>query len=110
MHRDFKELLSAFNTGKVRYLIVGGYAVSYHAQRRATKELDILIGADAENSKGVYAALAKFGAPIEGLSPKDFAEPDNLFRMGTPPVMPPGYPCSDCLLATASAKRTGTLS
>jgi hypothetical protein len=87
MHQDFKELLSAFNAGQVRYLIVGGYAVSFHAQPRATKDLDILIGADAENSKAVYAALAKFGAPIEGLSAQDFAEPDNLFRMGTPPVM-----------------------
>jgi len=87
MHQDFKELLSAFNAGQVKYLIVGGYAVSFHAQPRATKDLDILIGADAENSKAVYAALAKFGAPIEGLSAKDFAEPDNFFRMGTPPVM-----------------------
>jgi hypothetical protein len=87
MHQDFKELLFAFNAGQVRYLIVGGYAVSFHAQPRATKDLDILIGADAENSKAVYAALAKFGAPIEGLSAKDFAEPDNFFRMGTPPVM-----------------------
>ena len=64
---------------------LGGYAVSFHAQPRATKDLDILISADAENSKAVYAALAKFGAPIEGLSAKDFAEPDNFFRMGTPP-------------------------
>jgi hypothetical protein len=87
MHRDFKELLSAFNAGQVRYLIVGGYAVSYHAEPRATKDLDILVGADAENSKAVYAALGKFGAPIEGLSAQDFAEPDNFFRMGTPPVM-----------------------
>ena len=87
MHQDFKELLSAFNAGQVRYLVVGGYAVSFHAQPRATKDLDILIGADAENSKAVYAALAKFGAPVEGLSAKDFAEPDNFFRMGTPPVM-----------------------
>jgi hypothetical protein len=87
MHRDFKELLSAFNAGRVRYLIVGGYAVSFHAQPRATKDLNILIGADAENSKAVLTALAKFGAPIEGLSAKDFAEPDNFFRMGTPPVM-----------------------
>ena len=78
MHQDFKELLSAFNAGQVRYLIVGGYAVSFHAQPRATKDLDILIGADAENSKAVYAALAKFGAPVEGLSAKDFAEPDNF--------------------------------
>jgi hypothetical protein len=87
MHQDFKELLSAFNAGQVRYLIVGGYAVSFHAQPRATKDLDILIGADAENTNAVYAALAKFGAPIEGLSAKDFAEPDNFFRMGAPPVM-----------------------
>jgi uncharacterized nucleotidyltransferase DUF6036 len=87
MHQDFKELLSAFNAGRVKYLIVGGYAVSFHAQPRATKDLDILIGADAENSKAVYAALAKFGAPVEGLSAKDFAQPDNFFRMGTPPVM-----------------------
>jgi hypothetical protein len=87
MHQGFKELLSASNAGKVRYLIVGVYAVSIHAQPRATKDLDILIGADAENSKAVYAALAKFGAPIEGLSAEDFAEPDNFFRMGTPPVM-----------------------
>jgi hypothetical protein len=87
MHQDFKELLSAFNAGQVRYLIVGGYAVSFHAQPRATKDLDILIGADVENSKAVFAALARFGAPVEGLSAKDFAEPDNFFRMGTPPVM-----------------------
>jgi len=39
MHRDFKELLSAFNEGRVKYLVVGGYAVSIHAEPRATKDL-----------------------------------------------------------------------
>ena len=87
MHRDFKELLSVFNEGHVKYLVVGGYAVSMHAEPRATKDLDILVGADAENSKAVYAALAKFGAPVEGLTAKDFTDLDSLFRMGTPPVM-----------------------
>ena len=87
MYQDFKELLSALNEGRVRYLIVGGYAVSFHAQPRATKDLGILIGTDAANGKAIYSALAKFGGPIEGLSTKDFTEPDNFFRMGTPPVM-----------------------
>jgi hypothetical protein len=36
MHQDFKELLSAFNAGQVNCLIVGRYAVSFHAQPRAT--------------------------------------------------------------------------
>ncbi len=62
MHQDFKELLSAFNAGQVRYLIVGGYAVSFHAQPRATKDLDILIGADAENSKAVYVCCPGYAA------------------------------------------------
>jgi|SRR5438105_1578671 len=38
MFRDFKELLSAFNAQRVKYLIVGGYAVSFHAQPRATEK------------------------------------------------------------------------
>jgi hypothetical protein len=87
MYNDFKELLSALNAHQVRYLIVGGYAVSFHAEPRATKDLDILIGPDAANGKAVYAALVQFGAPLEGLSAKDFTEPDSFFRIGTPPVM-----------------------
>jgi len=29
---DFKELLSVFNSRKIRYLLIGGYAVSLYAQ------------------------------------------------------------------------------
>ena len=42
MFPDFKELLSAFNAHSVKYLIVGGYAVSFHAQPMATKNLDLM--------------------------------------------------------------------
>lgn len=87
MFKGFEELLSVFNAHGVRYLIVGGVAVSFHAQPRATKDIDILIGQDAVNSEAVFAALREFGAPIAGLAPKDFTEPDNFFRMGSPPVM-----------------------
>lgn len=87
MFPDFKDLLSALNAQRVRYLIVGGYAVGFHAQPRATRDLDILISADPENGKAVYAALAQFGAPLQGLSPNDLVEPGSFFRMGAPPVM-----------------------
>jgi hypothetical protein len=87
MFPDFKELLSEFNAHNVKYLIVGGYAVSLHAQPRATKDLDIVIRADPENGRAVYAALAKFGAPVADLKAEDLTEPGNFFRMGTPPVM-----------------------
>jgi hypothetical protein len=61
-NRDFNELLSIFNDYKVKYLVVGGYAVGFHAQPRATKDLDLFIEPDPDNGKAVYTALAKFGA------------------------------------------------
>ena len=84
---DFKELLSVFNSRKIRYLLIRGYAVSLHAQPRATKDLDLLVSPDAGNVKALYAALAEFGAPLEGLKAADFMEPDMFFRMGAPPLM-----------------------
>ena len=53
MFDDFKELLSIFNAQKVKYLIVGGYAVSFHAQPQATKDIDLLIKPDADNAHAV---------------------------------------------------------
>ena len=87
MFDDFKELLSIFNAHSVKYLIVGGYAVSFHAQPRATKDIDLLIKPDAENAKAVFAALANFGAPLEGLTAEDFSDRSKFFRMGREPVM-----------------------
>ena len=87
MFHDFKELLSSLNRQNVRYLIVGGYAVSLHAQPRATKHMDVLIKPDAVNAKAVYVALAEFGAPLDGIAVEDFMEPGKFFRMGVAPVM-----------------------
>lgn len=84
---DLNELLSIFNDHKVKYLVVGGYAVGFHAQPRATKDLDIFIQAHADNAKAVYAALAQFGAPLTGLTADDFVQRGSFFRMGHAPLM-----------------------
>jgi len=74
MPNDLKELLRAFNDHEVKYLIVGGYAFGVHAEPRATKDLDIFIRADEENSKAVFRALAQYGAPLTDLNPSDFMD------------------------------------
>ena len=93
MLSDYSELLSILNAHRVKYLVIGAYAVAIHAQPRATKDLDILVKADPGNAKAVFAALAEFGAPLEGLTSADFAEPGPFFRMGREPV------CVDILTA-----------
>jgi hypothetical protein len=86
MYPDFKELLSVLNEHRVKYLVVGAYAVSIHAQPRATKDLNILIKPDAANARKIFAALAQFGAPLQGMTAADFAVPGPFFRMGREPV------------------------
>ena len=82
--KDLKDLLLAFNKQHVRYLIVGGYAFGVHAELRATKNIDIFISPDAENSEAVFRALAQYGAPLQGLSPHDFMD-GSAFQIGQPP-------------------------
>jgi hypothetical protein len=85
MYQDYKDLLSAFHAHGVRYLIVGGYAVIFHAQPRFTKDLDLLIKADPANAQATYAALAQFGAPLQDTRPEDFTDRTTFFRFGDDP-------------------------
>jgi hypothetical protein len=85
MNQDYKDLLSAFQSHGVRYLVVGGYAVIYHSQPRFTKDLDLFIQADPANARAAYAALAEFGAALQGMRPEDFADPNSFFRFGPEP-------------------------
>ena len=83
---DFKELLKLFEKHKIRYLVVGGYAVMKYSEPRFTKDLDVFIATDQENAKSVYLALKEFGAPLENLSPNDFAHEGYFYQMGRPPL------------------------
>jgi hypothetical protein len=67
-------------------MVVGGYAVVQYAEPRFTKDLDMLISTDTKNAEAVYNALLEFGAPLAGLTSKDFAEEGFFFQMGVPPV------------------------
>jgi predicted nucleotidyltransferase len=86
VNSDFSDLLQIFNAREVKYLVIGGYAVVQYAEPRFTKDLDILISTEPVNAQAVYAALREFGAPLTGLTPKDFSEEGFFFQIGVSPV------------------------
>jgi len=86
VNSDFSDLLRIFKDHNVRYLVIGGYAVVQYAEPRFTKDLNVLISTDTKNADAVYNALKEFGAPLAGLTPKDFSEEGFFFQMGVPPV------------------------
>lgn len=86
MNSDFKDLLRTFNEHKVRYLVVGGYAVMKYTEPRYTKDLDVWVEASSENARAVFAALRDFGAPLVNITAADFAREGCIYQMGRPPA------------------------
>ena len=84
--RDFEELLRLFNKHRVRYCIVGAYAVAFHARPRYTKDMDILVEPSIENGRKIVAALKAFGFGALRLKPEDFALPGRFVQLGYEPV------------------------
>ncbi len=83
---DFRELLKLFEKYKIRYLVVGGYAVMKYSEPRFTKDLDVFIATDKDNANGVYSALKEFGAPLENLTSNDFSHKGYFYQMGRSPL------------------------
>lgn len=85
LYPDFKEFLALLNARKVKYLVIGGYAVAFHGAPRNTKDLDIWLLIDPVNAGRVVEALADFGFGSLGLKPTDFMETDVIIQLGFAP-------------------------
>ena len=85
---DYKELLQLLNDFDVQYLIVGGFAVMKYGEPRYTKDLDIWVNNSEANSRRLFEALTKFGAPLEhdGITAGTFSEKLVVYQIGIAPV------------------------
>ncbi|MCL2277475.1 MAG: nucleotidyl transferase AbiEii/AbiGii toxin family protein [Treponema sp.] len=81
---DFKDFIRCLNSNKVKYLLVGGWAVGLYGHPRATRDIDFFIFINDNNLKNIEKAFIEFGAPpinIEYLRIKG-----NVVRFGNSPV------------------------
>ncbi len=79
---DFAEFIRILNQRRVRYLVIGGYAVAFHGHPRATDDVDVLIAPDEDNIRRVERALVNF----VGVAPRPEAlrSPRGMVRIGGP--------------------------
>ena len=83
---DYEELLKLFNKYKVKYCIVGAYAVSFYVRPRYTKDMDILVEPSIENGLKILKALKMFGFKSLKLSTNDFTKEGQIIQLGYEPV------------------------
>ena len=85
LNEDFSEMLSALSAESVEYLLVGAYALAAHGLPRATGDMDVWLRCTEPNAERAWRALARFGAPMEGLTPADLAKPGMVIQIGVAP-------------------------
>lgn len=85
LSRDLRELLKEFVSNNVRFLVIGGHAVSAHGYPRFTKDLDIWVELSSANAANIVAAMKEFGLDFPGLSAEMFLDPDRMTQMGREP-------------------------
>jgi len=84
--KDFEELLKLFNKNKVRYCIIGAYAVGIYGAPRYTKDMDLLVEPDIKNAQRIIKALSEFGFKSLDLKEKDFIQKGKTIQLGYEPV------------------------
>ncbi|MDD2600443.1 MAG: hypothetical protein PHO37_14670 [Kiritimatiellae bacterium] len=85
LNEDYKEMLQLLVAAKVKFLLVGAYAVAAHGYPRATMDIDIWVMPSSENAVAVLQALKSFGAPLHNLTLGDLEKPDIIFQIGVAP-------------------------
>ena len=85
LNEDYKEMLQELSAEKVRFLLVGAYALAAHGYPRATIDLDIWVMPSADNAEAVLRALRRFGAPVSNLTKQYLQEAGTVFQIGVAP-------------------------
>ncbi len=85
LNKDYREMLQILLKNKVKFLVVGAYAVGLYGYPRATGDFDIWVKATYENSGKIYRSLKEFGSPLDEIEENTFCEDGAVFQIGVAP-------------------------
>ena len=82
MEPSFEKLLAKLAEADVRFVVVGGIAVTLQGYTRFTDDIDLLIDEERGNVERLLAALADFGdGYARELSVEDFSDSEGAIRI-----------------------------
>jgi len=85
LNEDYRDILLALSDEKVKFLLVGAYAMAAHGYPRATMDIDIWVMPTQQNAVAVQEALRRFGAPLDNLTLEDLQKDGTIFQIGVAP-------------------------
>jgi len=85
LNEDYRDMLHALSEEKVRFLLVGAYALAAHGYPRATMDIDIWVMPTPDNAEAVLRSLRRFGTPLNNLTREDLQKDGTIFQIGVAP-------------------------
>jgi hypothetical protein len=70
VQRDFSEFLASLNAARVKYLVVGAYALAAHGAPRNTLDLDVLVQPTSGRAKDIGDVEALQGPSRRAATPR----------------------------------------
>ncbi len=86
LEEDFLDFIQLCNAYQVRYLVIGGYAVSIHGYPRTTKDMDVCIEMNEENAVKMVSVINDFGFASLKLIKDDFLKEHGITQLGYAPL------------------------
>jgi predicted nucleotidyltransferase len=86
LEADFLDFIALCNKHEVRYLVIGGYAVSIHGYPRSTKDMDVCIEMSEANAVKMIQVIKDFGFGSLNLSKADFLNKSFITQLGYEPL------------------------
>jgi hypothetical protein len=82
MEPSFEKLLALLAHGDVKFVVVGGVAVSLNGYVRLTEDVDVIVDSSVDNIGRLISALSGWGEGFASeLQPADFPEEEGAVRV-----------------------------
>jgi len=83
---DFRDFIRLLNRHRVRYVVVGGYAVAFHGYARYTGDIDFFVENSRRNACALQRVFREFGFDHPPPDVALFQEERRIVRIGFPPM------------------------
>ena len=85
LNENFVDFINLLNKHKVKYVLVGGWAVIFEGYSRNTGNMDILVEREEKNADKLIIVIKNFTGSTIGFEKEDFLKEENVIMMGRPP-------------------------
>ncbi|GAA5481455.1 nucleotidyltransferase [Haloferula sargassicola] len=83
--QEFKEFAASLMSHGVKFMVIGGYAVTAHGHPRYTGDIDFFIEKSPENAKRMVAAVHDYFGPLSNVTEESYLDDKRMSQFGVPP-------------------------